>query len=210
MSVSKISSKGQVSIPKDVRAALGLNVGDKVSFHVRNGTAVLIPIRSRTAKELRGAFRSPSPVTELGQIREQRAKDLAEKFRRGTRFLQDHPPEQALAAQRLFDRAAAGEFQIVVHPSVLAEVVYVASSPHGLGLDRTQVASILRQFLNLEDLVVPDLPYVIDALQRFETTTLDWVDALLLAHSADCIVYSFDKQMLRAGAVAPDPTEATG
>lgn len=49
MSIAALTSKGQVTIPKDVRDRLGLRKGDRVEFTVTNhGTAVLVPRTLRT------------------------------------------------------------------------------------------------------------------------------------------------------------------
>ena len=39
---AKVMSKGQVTIPKDVRAALGVGAGDKVTFIVEGNTARMV------------------------------------------------------------------------------------------------------------------------------------------------------------------------
>lgn len=39
--IATVTSKGQVTLPKKVREALGLKSGDRVLFRVRNGGAVL-------------------------------------------------------------------------------------------------------------------------------------------------------------------------
>lgn len=39
-----LTSKGQVTIPKEVREALGLGVGDRVYFQVREGGAVMTKV----------------------------------------------------------------------------------------------------------------------------------------------------------------------
>ena len=41
MKASKLSSKGQVTIPKDVRKAIGLKPGDLVSYEVQDGIVIL-------------------------------------------------------------------------------------------------------------------------------------------------------------------------
>jgi len=41
MDVSRLTVKHQVTVPADVRAALGLKAGDHVAFEVENGRAVL-------------------------------------------------------------------------------------------------------------------------------------------------------------------------
>ena len=38
---AKVTSKGQVTVPKDVRAALGIEEGDTVIFHVEGSRALM-------------------------------------------------------------------------------------------------------------------------------------------------------------------------
>lgn len=47
----KVTEKGQVTIPKDIRDALGIDAGSRVDFEVRRGTIVL---RKRTGPPSRG------------------------------------------------------------------------------------------------------------------------------------------------------------
>lgn len=37
MTISRLSSKGQVTIPKKIREILGLKMGDMISYEVHNG-----------------------------------------------------------------------------------------------------------------------------------------------------------------------------
>lgn len=39
---AKVMAKGQVTIPKNIRAALGVSVGDRVTFIVENGTVKVL------------------------------------------------------------------------------------------------------------------------------------------------------------------------
>jgi AbrB family looped-hinge helix DNA binding protein len=41
MHISKISSKGQVTLPKEVREAVGLHPGDMIAYEVKDGVIVL-------------------------------------------------------------------------------------------------------------------------------------------------------------------------
>lgn len=43
---STISSKGQVTVPQEIRNRLGLATGDRVEFVVEGGRTVLRPVRS--------------------------------------------------------------------------------------------------------------------------------------------------------------------
>ena len=49
-----ITSKGQITIPKSVRDALGLQEGHQVVFIIEGDRAYLHPVRPRGVKALRG------------------------------------------------------------------------------------------------------------------------------------------------------------
>lgn len=49
-----VTKKGQVTIPKKIRDRLGLKEGEKVSFEVRGGEAVLLPEVKNPLESLRG------------------------------------------------------------------------------------------------------------------------------------------------------------
>ncbi|MCU1295957.1 MAG: transcriptional regulator, AbrB family [Acidobacteriaceae bacterium] len=42
---STISSKGQVTVPQEIRQRIGLSAGDRVEFVIENGQALLRPFR---------------------------------------------------------------------------------------------------------------------------------------------------------------------
>lgn len=59
--LSTVTSKGQVTIPKPIRDALGIGPNDRIAF-IRKGESVLLqPLR--TLKTFRGAVKSKGPVT---------------------------------------------------------------------------------------------------------------------------------------------------
>lgn len=57
---AKLTSKGQVTVPKVVREALGLEEGDEVLFHVEGNRAIL----ARTPDFLALAGSLPVPATK--------------------------------------------------------------------------------------------------------------------------------------------------
>ncbi|MEX2480582.1 MAG: AbrB/MazE/SpoVT family DNA-binding domain-containing protein [Gammaproteobacteria bacterium] len=64
MSTSTVTSKGQITLPRDVRQALGLGAGDKVDFVAVAGGFKLVPLR-KDIRALKGKFagRVKRPVT---------------------------------------------------------------------------------------------------------------------------------------------------
>jgi len=46
MYVSRLSSKGQVTIPKEIREAIGLKPGDMIAYEVQNGVVTLTRVES--------------------------------------------------------------------------------------------------------------------------------------------------------------------
>jgi len=53
-----ISSKGQVTVPKSIRDALGLKPGDSVVFIAQDGAAIMRPARAWTLEDLSGSLRA--------------------------------------------------------------------------------------------------------------------------------------------------------
>ena len=46
--LSSLSSKGQITIPREIRSRLGLSAGDRVEFVVEGGQTVIRPSRANT------------------------------------------------------------------------------------------------------------------------------------------------------------------
>jgi antitoxin PrlF len=70
-----MTSKGQVTIPKEVRDALGLREGDRLVFRVIDGGAVLA--RTPDLLELAGTVPVPAACSTLGLAEERRRAHAA-------------------------------------------------------------------------------------------------------------------------------------
>ena len=70
MATATVTSKGQITIPIEVRAELGLNPGDRIEF-VKNekGRFVLFP-KNGSVKRLKGIFGKLNPVISVEQMNE--------------------------------------------------------------------------------------------------------------------------------------------
>ncbi|MFO8084938.1 MAG: AbrB/MazE/SpoVT family DNA-binding domain-containing protein [Desulfobacterales bacterium] len=79
MALATVTSKGQVTIPKEVRDSLGLRFGDKIEIIItENGTALIRPI-SKKVDDIFGKLHKPgrkaASVEEMNQAIRQRVKD---------------------------------------------------------------------------------------------------------------------------------------
>jgi AbrB family looped-hinge helix DNA binding protein len=87
MSTATVTSKGQITIPADVRAALNVRTGDRVEFvQVEPGRFELVAA-TRSVRELKGLFGKPARTVTIEEmnrtIAEQGARAAAR--RRGSR-----------------------------------------------------------------------------------------------------------------------------
>lgn len=79
--LATITSKGQITLPKDLRKKLHLGYGDKVDFFVReDGRAEMIPIKT-SLRDLKGMVVSPVRNVTLQDIDEAIAMEAVENGR---------------------------------------------------------------------------------------------------------------------------------
>jgi antitoxin PrlF len=71
VSMTTVTSKGQITIPKNVRQALGLKAHDQAIFTVEGNRAILTPVRKRPIMELRGTLAATESFPGHQEIREE-------------------------------------------------------------------------------------------------------------------------------------------
>ena len=81
--LATVTSKGQVTIPKLIRDALGIRKQDKVLFVLQDDRAILTPLRHRPLSALFGALPATRSDEGLQAIREQIRRDLGERLAGG-------------------------------------------------------------------------------------------------------------------------------
>ena len=85
MSEAKMTSKGQITVPKDVRQKLGLKPGDRVRFLLEaDGRVRLMPAK-RDISELVGILPKPRRTLSIEEMDDAIARAVAEKFARHDR-----------------------------------------------------------------------------------------------------------------------------
>ena len=74
MSSATVTSKGQITIPVDVRQALRIEAGDRVEFiEVEPGRFELVPA-TRSVKDLKGMFGKASRIVSVQEMNQAIAK----------------------------------------------------------------------------------------------------------------------------------------
>jgi antitoxin PrlF len=79
---TSITTKGQVTIPKDIRKALGLKAGDRVSFVADGDQAILIPVKGDILSLkgiLKPYFKGQKPMT-IEEMRETAKAYVVERY----------------------------------------------------------------------------------------------------------------------------------
>ena len=79
---AKITFKGQVTIPKEIRNALAIKEGDSVIFIVEGDHAVLKPIKKKSLLNFYGALSATRPYPGLEAMREEVHRKRAKRFNR--------------------------------------------------------------------------------------------------------------------------------
>ena len=79
MSVSVLTSKGQTTIPKDVRNLLGLEPNDKIFYMVEGKRVILKPLKGNIL-DLRGSVATKDKPIDFKKLRDTTRKKVARKI----------------------------------------------------------------------------------------------------------------------------------
>lgn len=79
----RVTGKGQVQVPKEIRDALGIRVGDELVFHLADNFFTARVRKKRRLSELAGVLSPRRPFPGVEQEEEGTKRALAEKRARG-------------------------------------------------------------------------------------------------------------------------------
>ena len=79
METSRLTKKGQTTIPKNIREFLGVKPSDFIYFEI-TGDEVVIRTDKKTILDFKAAFQTDTPVKDFGKLREQVKKKIAQKI----------------------------------------------------------------------------------------------------------------------------------
>jgi predicted nucleic acid-binding protein len=117
------------------------------------------------------------------------------------RYLTRDDPEKAQACFALFQRVKQGKELLTTSEAVIAEVVYVLSSPAVYNLKPSEISARLLPILLLRGLKLPKKRLYLRALELYVTyATLDFENVVSLAHMEQKKIkeiYSYDHHFNR-------------
>jgi predicted nucleic acid-binding protein len=111
------------------------------------------------------------------------------------RLLTGDDPDKEAEAAALFQAVEAGQVSLLAPDTVIADAVYVLSSPRLYNLPRRQIQALLMPLLRLPGFEVRNRRSVIRALELYASTRLDFGDALIVAsmeQRGSRVLYSYD------------------
>lgn len=76
--LSTVTSKGQITIPKEIRSLLNIKPNDRVDFVIEGGRAILVPVK--TLRDLRGTV-TPQEGSSFAGEREAAKRAVARRVR---------------------------------------------------------------------------------------------------------------------------------
>ncbi|SHF29575.1 Predicted nucleic-acid-binding protein, contains PIN domain [Caldanaerobius fijiensis DSM 17918] len=91
------------------------------------------------------------------------------------RYLLDDVPELANKAAEVLENN-----EIYIPNEVFAEIIYVLEKIYKI--EREEIASILGDFIQIDNINVTDINLLLEALKLYKVRTLDFVDTLLYSY----------------------------
>jgi AbrB family looped-hinge helix DNA binding protein len=79
---ARITSKGQLTIPVEIRRRYGLDTGDEVEFISEERGAYLVPLKRRKLTDLYGILPATRPWPGMKRAREIYSKKIGEEYAR--------------------------------------------------------------------------------------------------------------------------------
>ncbi len=98
-------------------------------------------------------------------------------------------------AAKLFEAVKAGKVKLAAPDTVIADAVYVLSSPRLYNLSRSDVYELLSPLVRLPGFRIENRASVLRALELYASTRVDFSDALIVAAMEEAgsqILYSYD------------------
>lgn len=124
------------------------------------------------------------------------------------RLLTHDDPKKDAEAVSLFSRVEDGSIQLSAPDTVIADAVFVLSSPRQYGLTRMRIAELLIPLVQLPHFHVNNRDIVIRALEIYGSIRIDFGDAMIVAAmqaAGATELYSYDTDFNRFPDIVRNP-----
>jgi AbrB family looped-hinge helix DNA binding protein len=81
MAESILTSKGQITIPKEIRKAFSLENGDKIDFIPEKEWILMVPLKGNIL-DLQGSVYHKGKTIDFKQLREKVKKEISKRFKK--------------------------------------------------------------------------------------------------------------------------------
>lgn len=98
------------------------------------------------------------------------------------RYLTNDVPEKAARCLALFQAADQGQVELYTSEAIIAEVVYVLSSPRLYNVARQRIRELLLPIIEIRGIKLGSRQLYHDALDIYASQNIDFEDALAIAH----------------------------
>ncbi len=153
-----LTSKGQITIPKEIRDRLGLQPGDGMTFTLMPDSTVVMRVKTRSIMDLAGVLRKKGRKA-VAIVRLSRG--AGPRYQRTGAVFGARPRAQSERARRL----SCGK-----------------SVPSRYGLQRNQITDAISGLLDAAELELEDEPTIEEALYLWKDSAADFADCLTGAH----------------------------
>lgn len=93
------------------------------------------------------------------------------------RYLTNDIPDQAQYLEDLMKAAQKGEAQLIIHPFIIAEIVWTLGSFYKY--PKKKIDEIISSFVASELFKIDDRDILLQALEDFHTLNIDFIDAFI-------------------------------
>jgi len=181
-----VTSKGQITLPKEIRTKLGLRQGDRVRFVIEDDGRVRLLPAKRDISELVGSCPGRSEASRPEEIDEPSSSPSGDMYSAMIgidtnvllRVIIADEPKQAEAARNFIRETCSSDDPGYVSHITLVELVWTLAKAYQFS--REDISRAVEQILETAQLDVESSNDVAAALKEYRKGPADFADCLLL------------------------------
>ena len=97
------------------------------------------------------------------------------------RLITGDDPKMLIITKNVFEKAKNNELKLILTPIIIAESIYLLTSKTLYNLSRSKIVIAFKIIINQKNIITEEFHVVIETLEIFENTNLDFTDCYLIA-----------------------------